>query len=829
MSHLLPLLALTVAAAPDAAGVEFFERNVRPVLVEHCYQCHAADAKKVRGGLLLDTRAGWQKGGDTGPALVPGDPEKSLLVKAVRYGDELLKMPPTGKLNDKQIAALTEWVKIGAPDPRDAASSRGSQRAAQRVIDIEAAKKGWAFQPLKRIAPPPVSDGWVRTPIDQFILARLQSRDLRPNPIADRRTLIRRAAFDLVGLPPMPEEIERFVSDPDPDAYSKLIDRLLDSPHFGERWARHWLDLARFGESHGYEQDYDRPNAYYYRDFVIKAFNRDLPYNTFVRWQIAGDEIAPSEHLAMMATGFLAAGTHATQITANQAEKERYDELDDMTRTIGTTMLGLTVGCARCHDHKFDPIPTADYYRLIATFATTVRSDQEMDLDPDGFRKAKARYEAAHAPLVEKLTAFERDQLPGRFEDWLDAEEFDAPKGAKVPPPVAKLLAALKTNPANELTAGERDELSKWYRTIDPEWKKLSAAVEAQARSAPQKPKVLICSEGVPAVRLHTQGLDFYDPVYNLKRGDPNQKGNVAHHGFLQVLTQGSADKWPAAPPAGSKLSFRRKSLADWLTDVDHGAGHLLARVIVNRLWYYHAGRGIVATPSDFGAQGEKPTHPELLDWLAGELIRNGWRLKPIHKLILTSSVYMQSGASDEARAATDRENTLFWRHPARRLEAEVIRDAMLAVSGALDPTMFGPGTLDPEQKRRSIYFFVKRSRLVPMMSVFDAPDALQDIATRPTTTVAPQALLLLNNSAVRGYAAKLAERVKGDPATAVDKAYGFAFGRHPNDSERADGLAFLAEQAEVYRHAGKADPGAAALADFCHALLCLNEFVYID
>src|SRR5262245_9738867 len=337
MTNLLPLLALTVAAPPDAAGVEYFERNVRPVLVEQCYQCHAADAKKVRGELLLDTRAGWQKGGDTGPALVPGDPEKSLLIKAVRYGDDTLRMPPTGKLSDKQIAALTEWVKIGAPDPREATLGRDAQRQ-KRVIDIGAAKKGWAFQPLQPIVPPTIHDAWERTPIDRFILARLQSKDLRPNPVADRRTLIRRVTFDLIGLPPTPEEVERFVNDADPDAYSKLVDRLLDSPHFGERWARHWLDLARFGESHGYEQDYDRPFAYHYRDFVIKAFNRDLPYNTFVRWQIAGDEIEPHDHLAMMATGFLAAGTHATQITANQAEKERYDELDDMARTIGTTM-----------------------------------------------------------------------------------------------------------------------------------------------------------------------------------------------------------------------------------------------------------------------------------------------------------------------------------------------------------------------------------------------------------------------------------------------------------------------------------------------------------
>jgi Protein of unknown function (DUF1549)/Protein of unknown function (DUF1553)/Planctomycete cytochrome C len=830
MTCALPLFALTLvtpAAPPDAKGVEFFEQNVRPLFVEHCYQCHAADAKKVRGGLLLDSRPGWQKGGDTGPALVAGDPDKSLLVKAVRYEDEALKMPPKGKLSEKHIAVLVEWVKMGAPDPRD-----GAATAAAKTIDVEKARRHWAFQPLMSVTPPDVRDpSWVRTPIDRFILAKLEARGLHPNPAADRRTLIRRAAFDLTGLPPTPEEVGRFVADPDSNAYPKLIDRLLDSPHFGERWARHWLDLARFAESHGYEQDYDRPFAYHYRDFVIKAFNQDLPFDTFVRWQIAGDEIEPNNPLALMATGFLAAGTHATQITANQAEKERYDELDDMARTIGTTMLGLTVGCARCHDHKYDPIPTADYHRLISTFSTTVRSDYEMDLDPDGFRKSKAKYDAEHAPLVEALAAFERDELPGRFAAWLAAGDFEAPKGAKMPALAAKLLADLKADPAKELTAAERETLAKWYRTTDAEWKKRSAAVDAHAKAAPQKPKVLICSEGVPAVRLHTQGPDFYDPVYHLKRGDPNQKGDVAKPGFLQVLTRApDGDRhWPASPPPGSRTSFRRKALADWLTDVDNGAGHLLARVIVNRLWHYHTGRGIVATPSDFGAQGERPTHPELLDWLAGELIRNGWRLKPIHKLILTSSVYMQTGASDEARASQDRENALFWRRPTRRLEAEAIRDAMMAVSGTLDPAMYGPGTLDPNHKRRSIYFFVKRSQLIPMMLLFDAPDSLQDMATRPATTIAPQALVLLNNPAVRECAVNLARRVKGESAAAVRSAYMLALGRAPTAAEHADALTFLASQAEAYRSDGKTDAADLALADLCHTLFCLNEFVYVD
>jgi mono/diheme cytochrome c family protein len=720
------------AARADADGLAFFEQDVRPLLIAHCYECHSAEAKKPKGGLLLDSRAGWTKGGASGPAIVPGEPAKSLLIQAVRHEADL-QMPPKGKLTAKQIDVLVHWVKQGAPDPR----ADGAARPAAPTIGLDQGRQFWSFQPLQPTAPPRVENpAWCRTPIDHFILARLEAKGIAPNAATDRRRLIRRASFDLLGLPPTPEEVEAFVRDPAPDAYGRLLDRLLASPHYGERWGRHWLDLARFAESHGYEQDYDRPNAYPYRDFVIKAFNEDLPYDTFVRWQIAGDEYEPDNPLALTATGFLAAGTHATQITANQAEKERYDELDDMVRTIGTTMLGLTLGCARCHDHKYDPIPNADYYHLVAVFATTVRSDYDIPL---------------------------RDQVP------------------------------------------------------------------------PAKLKALICSEGVKAVRLHTQGRDFYDPVHALKRGDPNQKIEVAQPGFVQVLMRAPEGEkhWQLAPPAGWRTSYRRRGLAGWITDVEQGAGALLARVIVNRLWQHHLGRGLVATPSDFGAQGERPTHPELLDWLAQELVRNGWHLKPIHKLILNSSVYLQDGGMDERRLAADRDNTLFWRQPTRRLEAEAIRDAMLAVSGTLDTRQFGPGTLDLRQARRSIYFFIKRSRLIPMMMLFDAPDSLQDLASRPTTTIAPQALLLLNSPIVRdhatAFACRLLSKAMAGSEEVVEGAYRLALSRPPTADELADAVAFLRQQTEAYRGDGKTDAAELALGDFCQALLSLNEFVYID
>ncbi|HXT57389.1 MAG TPA: DUF1549 domain-containing protein, partial [Pirellulales bacterium] len=411
---------------PDPKGIEFFEQNIRPLLVQRCYKCHSAKSQPLRGGLMLDSRAAWQRGGDSGPAIVPGDPDASLVVKAVRYDNDEVQMPPDGKLPEREIASLVEWIKLGAPDPREGDSTP----VARKSVSLEEGRTRWAFQPLAVKAPPAVADEtWPRTPLDRFILAKLEERGIAPNSSADRRRLIRRAYFDLIGLPPTPEEIEAFVNDPSADAFEKVVDHLLDSPHYGERWARHWLDLVRYAESHGFEQDYDRPSAYHYRDFLIKALNQDLPYDTFVRWQLAGDEIEPENPLALMATGFLAAGVHSTQITKNQVEKERYDELDDMSATIGTSMLGLSIGCARCHDHKFDPIPTRDYYRLLSTFTTTVRSEIDLNLDKENYQQAKAAHELAHAPLVEALAKYEREQLPSRFDAWLAARPVEPPPG----------------------------------------------------------------------------------------------------------------------------------------------------------------------------------------------------------------------------------------------------------------------------------------------------------------------------------------------------------------------------------------------------------------
>jgi hypothetical protein len=496
------------------------------------------------------------------------------------------------------------------------------------------------------------------------------------------------------------------------------------------------MDVARFAESHGYEQDYDRPLAFHYRDFLIRAFNRDMPYDQLVHWQLAGDELAPDDGLAMAATGFLGAGAFPTQLTEAEFESARYNELDDMVATTGVAFLGLSVGCARCHDHKYDPIPTEDYYRMAAVFTTTIRS------------------------------------------------EIDVPSGHGVKPV-----------------------------------------------------KMQVTSEGYPHTTHHADERGFphfYPKTYFLRRGDVAQKASEATPGVLRILLGQGGDtaRWKFEPTVARKpaTSYRRAALAAWLTDTDYGAGILAARVIVNRVWQSHFGQGIVATPNDFGAQGSRPSHPELLDWLAGTLIENGWRLKPIHRLIVTSAVYMQDSRYHESHAAVDRENVLYWRHTPHRLEAEPIRDAMMAAAGRLDRRMYGPGSLDVQMPRRSVYFFIKRSRLIPLMMLFDWPEHLVSIGQRSTTTTAPQALAILNSALARhsaqGFAGRVA--VKGNVASSVASAYRIAFGRDPTESESTLASAFLEKQRAAYARDGRTDADQQALVDFCQSLMGMNEFIYV-
>lgn len=1034
---------------PTKQGLDFFETKIRPILVEHCYACHSAKAVaagKLRGALQLDTRDAARTGGESGPAVVPGKPHESLLISALKQED--FKMPPKGKLPDDVIANFVKWVEMGAPDPRD-----GTAAKAGRVIDIEAGKGFWSFLPLTKSEPPQDDTGWSRTIVDRYIVSRQKEAGLRPNPTAEPRLLVRRAWFDLLGLPPTPEEMQiwvarltapadnagataRFagVSRLNEEAWGQLIDHLLASPHYGERWARHWIDVARFAESHGYEQDYDRPFAWHYRDFLIRAFNEDMPYNQFVRWQLAGDELAPDNPQAWMATGFLGGGVFPTQLTETEFESARYDELDDMVATTGVAFLGVTTGCARCHDHKFDPIPTADYYRMAASFTTAIRTEKEFDLQPEENRNRKLNYETRLAELRAELEKFERETVAGELRTWLaqydpaskpapiweylsgtvtstgsskfvrqndgsylatgatpDKEVVTfqatterkgivslrlealaheslpnkgpgrAPNGnfalgdfrvtvlgkapdaagagqagdANRPTQPIKLVSAaathqqdtstlsvaasidgdpisgwaidgqvgrdqaavFKTEKPFELAAGEKlsivltfnhpnrkhsigrlrfsvssspeatptigntepdakvvDALVRakqnpdpnstewktaldWFKTTLPTWQqKQKQLVDHETTGMnPVLTKVMVTSEGWPHLSHNADGRGFphfYPETHILRRGDVNQKEQLATQSFLQVLMRGDKNEahWKLTPPTGeTRASFRRATLSNWITDPEAGAGQLAARVMVNRLWQHHFGRGLVSSPNDFGASGERPSNPQLLDALAADLISGGWRLKRVHKLLMTSSVYMQSSAFDEPRAKLDRENTLLWRRTPHRLEAEAIRDSMLSVAGQLDTTMYGAGTLDQGMRRRSVYFFIKRSQLIPMMMLFDWPEHLVSIGQRSSTTIAPQSLMFMNSPQGRQAAEAFAARLDGmEPAAAVETAYRLAYGRVPEDRERQLSAAFVERQRGRYQGAA-AESTRRALADLCQTLMSMNEFIYVD
>lgn len=964
-------------AADMAAGRELFVKSVRPMLTASCLKCHGEG--KIRGGLDIATRESLLKGGDGGVVVTPRKAQTSKFYRLAAHLDEP-HMPPKGheSLTKAQLTDLSRWIDLGAPYDKPLLDRPTAKPKTLIVTDED--RNFWSFRPLMRPSVPSAKVQAVNA-VDRFWLAALEAKGLTPIGRTDRRTLLRRLKFDLVGLPPTPEEVETFVNDPRPDAYERLVEKYLNDPGHGERWARHWLDIVRFGESHGFEHDYDRPHAWPYRDFVVKALNDDLAYDTFIKWQIAGDEFAPGNPLALTATGFLGAGVHSTQITANTVEKERYDELDDIVRTMGTAFLGLTIGCARCHDHKYDPVPTRDYYRLVSTFTKTVRSDQDIDLDPERATFARQKHTAELKALEDERTKLENGPVRERLLKWLVTREtlstwtVVVPNSAKstrktilTPQADGSLLATGENGPKDVYTftlkapalaralrleamahpsmprggpgrasngnfalsdvkvtadgkavkliaaratfeqkglpvaaaidadpvsawavdpqfgkdhaavfdfdqavpsgstvvvtlrfnnnaghnigrprlslssqvsppataddgipadvrkalsvKGEVDEavVLRWFRTRDAQWRTIDTKVEALRTKGPEvgKIKALICSEGLPAIRLHSQGGDFLELTHFLNRGDPNQKGEVAEPGFASVLMRAEESRWKELPPASSRTPYARRSLANWLTDAESGAGHLLARVIVNRLWYHHFGRGLVTTTSDFGLQGERPTHPELLDWLAGELIRSGWSLKHMHRLIVTSDSYCQGTATNAKNQAIDPDNKLLWRRTPRRLEAESIRDTLLAVSGGLDRTMGGPGTLKADMPRRSLYFFQKRSQMNPMMMIFDAPDGTVGIEGRTTTTIAPQALLLMNNPQVRKAARDLAGRLGGlSQSDTVKTGYGVALGRSPTSEELSDSVSFLKE--------------GGTLVDWCQVLLGLNEFVYVD
>lgn len=854
-----------------------FQREIQPLLAAHCVKCHGPE--KQKGGLRLDQKAAAFKGGDSEePAVVPKQSGQSRLLQLVMSKVDGERMPPTGeRLTDAQIALLKRWIDAGAEWPESDAGTDKSQPAEMRVTDAD--RQHWSFLPLCRALEPTVNNtAWPRTPVDRFVLHAQELKGLAPSPAADLRTLIRRVYFDVLGLPPRlteeggkwKEELLGVEIDPatfllQPSAWESLIDKLLDSPHYGERWARHWLDVARYADSNGQEADDDRLNAYHYRDFVIRAMNDDMAFDQFVRWQIAGDEFDPDNPSAVSATGFLTAG-HNTRRVLELMEEERlrnrYNELDDMLATTGSAMLGLTLACARCHDHKYDPIPTRDYYRLLSAYHSGDRA--EVPLVP---RSAVADHQQKVAAWTKQADAARKE-----LNDWLEAQKkphTEELRNAKI--------AALPVDEQDKETlrdAGQKN--SSAVKALQKKHEKVLTISdeEYRARLSPEQRtrwdelagvvKRLEAAEPKPLPTAYAMADFGSEPVetWLFNRGEFLSKREPVSLGFLSVLTrdrtpeQYFADARAERPLAGS--TYQRKALALWMTDLDHGAGALLARVIVNRVWQHHFGHGLVRTVNDFGSRGELPSHPELLEWLAHELVAGGWKLKQLHRLILTSEVYRQSAAHDAAKAKIDPENRLLWRRPLTRLESEVLRDAMLAVSGSLNLQMHGPAFKppiaeeamqarnlkspypknaadEPATRRRTVYMFHKRVIQYPLMQAFDGPDATASCGERNRTTVATQALAILNDGFVRRRAEDFADRLLAASQNThgqVRQSYEFAFARAPSDRELKAAVTFIESQLAVRQSRG---PDALdrnrrlALADYCQALFGLNEFLYVE
>ena len=973
-------IAAATASADDSNAapeqVKFFEAKVRPVLLDNCVKCHGPD--KQKGHLRLDSRAAVLAGGDLGPAIVPGKPEESLLVSAVGHEDDQLKMPPSKKLPATQVADLKRWVQMGAPWPGgegvaavSAASSSGIRRGTFAITEKD--RSHWAFLPVKRpLMPRSENDvpGWVRTPVDAFVLAALKAKGLRPNPPAAKHELVRRAFYDLTGLPPSPADVDAFANDPTPTAYEAMIDRLLASPHYGEKWGRHWLDLVRFAETNSYERDNAKPSAWRYRDYVVRSLNEDKPYDRFVREQLAGDELFPGDIDPLTATGFYRLGIWDDEPT--DRELAHYDGLDDIVATTGQVFLGLTVDCARCHDHKIDPIAQKDYYRLLAFFqnvndyrnggptdeapiftgpeskAAFERRARELEQQRETLRTELASIENeflardtssksgdVRRPDLEDLRyRFFRDtwdrlpdftlirpegigELPGglfdltpRFRDtafgfvfeallvvpedgmytfYLDSDdgsrltlgdkvliEYDgihrlgkeqlatvalskgrvpvkldyfqkvdgfglniAWKGPGVP---RRSLSASQTPPARERSpAADLAQLlrSRGDRVLGAErfarYQKAQRELTALMRAKPAGETALCVTERGPVA----------PDTFVLLRGNAHVQGEKVEPGFLQVL--GTSESVIPTPSPDSKSSGRRAALANWITAPENP---LTARVIANRIWQHHFGRGIVRSPSNFGTQGDRPTHPELLDWLASELVAGGWRLKALHKTIMMSNAYQMSSRANPEALAKDPSNDTLWRFDMRRLSAEEVRDSVLAVSGRLNPKMYGPGiypkipaevmagqsipgygwgkSSHAEQARRSVYVHVKRSLLLPILEGFDLAETDRSTPVRFSTTQPTQALAMLNGTFLNDEAGALAARLRreagDDPEAQVRVGLRLVTGRTPGQDEVRRGVELIGalDRAEGAR---KGD----GLAAFSLVALNLNEFLFLD
>ena len=870
------------ASAPlFAAAPLTFEKDIRPILKAHCFDCHG-EGEKLKGGLDLRLRRLILQGSDDGPVIVPGEPDQSLLFKMVQSGE----MPKREKkLTREQVTLIKRWIATGAK------TARPEPTGIEKSSITEEERAFWSFQPIRRPATPGTKPkDRVRTPVDAFLVSAMAKHKLGFSPDADKVTLLRRACFDLTGLPPSPADVEAFLADTAPDAYEKRIDRLLDSPHYGERWGRHWLDVAGYADSDGYsDADPPRAYAYRYRDYVIRSFNADKPFDQFITEQLAGDELAHATHgnanaamtdpharELLIATGFLRMGADgsATPAVADY-EAVRNQVVADTIKIVSTSLLGLSVGCAQCHNHRYDPIPQIDYYRLRAVIEPAYdpknwrTPDQRLvSLYTDADRKKAAEVEAEAKKLANEKDAKQKRYIEEALTKHL--EKFELPLRqqlrAAYDTPADKRTAQdkklLADNPSVNINAGV---LYQYNQKAADDLKAMDAKIaEVRGRKPPED---FICAL--------TESTDKVPVTYLFHRGDPKQPRDAVPPGILSVLTlPGQSIELPEKD-CNLETSGRRFAFARWLTG---GTNPLVARVLVNRVWQHHFGRGLVGTPSDFGVMGERPSHPELLDWLAGDLIEGGWRLKRLHKLIMTSTAYRQcSHRRDALNEQRDPETRLYGRKPVHRLDAEVIRDAILATSGALNPAMFGPPvpvrpdvhgqvvvgidktegdnkmpvevSLKGEEFRRSVYIQMRRSRPLAILHAFDAPVMEVNCERRQSSTVATQSLMLMNSQFILDQAARFARRLQteagDDRALQVARAWQLAFNRSPTQTELVDALDFLSRQVEYLKSVSetkqekrppdekaKAAPPAPelqALTNLCQALFSANEFLYID
>jgi cytochrome c553 len=802
------------AQAVLSSGDELFEKKIRPVLADNCYACHSSKMKKPMGGLVLDTKDGLLKGGVSGAAIVPGKPAESLLMRVMRYGDPMLKMPPAGKLPDAVIADFEQWIAAGAHDPRSDAVA-ATAPATPRGIDFDKGRQWWAFQPVKEIAAPAVKQvSWARTKTDRFILAKLEQNKITPSADADARTLILRAYLDLTGLKPSYEEVEAFAKDRDPRAYEKLIDRLLASPRYGERWGRYWLDVARYaenGDTGGNRQAY--PYAWRYRDWVIEAMNNDLPYDRFIKQQLAADLLPGTPRNDLRALGYL--GMAPSEWKEKKLSKELIDNLlleewDERVDAVGRGMLGLSVACARCHDHKFDPISQKDYYALAGVFASTspaIRPLRDIDAATEtkylaarhrvtelngllGFLTeektldqsiAKPKAEACRAEmnaLKDEMRALQ-EQYPELAESVIKigAPRREANAGKPKPDPKAQAAAAAKR--------AEEEAKAPFINAV------VDAAMDSDGSYADYTPLTI------------KPGAARDLPVFG--RGNSAAPGEIVPRHFLTVLAKNPNETFKRG---SGRLELAEKILTD--------AAPLAARVIVNRVWGWHFGQHLVMTPSDFGDRGERPSHPELLDDLTARFIANGWSLKWLHREIMLSAAYRQASQPRPEAAALDEENKWLWRMQPRRLDAEAIRDSLLQAAGSLNLEMYGPSRDldDLENTRRTVYGRINRGRTSDILRLYDFPNPFQHSPTRNLTITPLQELFVLNSPFIKQMSSALAKavEVETDPAMRVRNSYRKILLRDPNAAETKVALSYL---------------DGATIEQFAQVLLATNEEVF--